>query len=94
MFTRIALTTILFLAAVPGMAAAQFRPTQNAIDQANCDARFAGQDMNLTRQARKACVHRVRLARKDQADRARLYAKDWADREALFARDQRWLYWR
>ncbi len=57
-------------------------------DQAVCDARFFGQDMDKTRQARKDCVHRERLARKDQADRAQLYAKDQADRAALYAKDR------
>jgi hypothetical protein len=51
-----------------------------ARDQAVCNERFAGQDMDKTRQAREDCVHRERLDRKDQADREELHAKDRADR--------------
>ena len=85
---KVALTAALLFASAPTLAIAYDSPMQMAWDQAVCDARFAGQDMDKTRQARKGCVHRERLARKDQEDRAALYAKDQADRAALYAKDR------
>jgi hypothetical protein len=79
--TTVAFTTALFLAAAPSLSLAYDSPAQMAHDQAVCNERFAGQDLNKTRQEREDCVHRERLDRKDRADRAELHAKDRADRE-------------
>ncbi len=81
--TKVTFATALFLAAAPALALAYDSPTQMAHDQAVCNERFAGQDLNETRQEREDCVHRERVDRKDRADRAELYAKDQADRERL-----------
>jgi len=83
---KVAFTAALLLASAPAFA--YDSPAQMSWDQTVCNARFFGQDMDKTRQARKDCVHRERLTRKDQADRTQLYAKDQADRAALYAKDR------
>jgi hypothetical protein len=92
----LSLAATIFLMAMPSATWAYDSPWQMQADQAACNAQFMGQDMNKTRAARDACVHRRRLARHDHADRARLYAKDRADRAALHARDRadRERFWR
>ena len=92
----LSLVATIFLMGMPSMSWAYDSPWQMQADQAACNAQFLGQDINKTRAAREACVHRRRLARHDQADRARLSAKDRSDRAALYARDRadRAGYWR
>jgi hypothetical protein len=81
--TKVAFATALFLAAAPALALAYDSPAQMEHDQTVCNERFAGQDVNKTRQEREDCVHRERVDRKDRTDRAELEAKDRADREHL-----------
>ena len=74
----------MLLTAVPTAAFAWDGPFQWAAIQADCDARFAGQNPAKTEAAREACVRRKWIVAQ-QADRANYAGSAWAARKAWYA---------
>jgi hypothetical protein len=74
----------LLLTAVPTAALSWDGPIQWAAIQAECDARFAGQNPAKVAAAREACVRRKWLV-SQRADRAYYADRAWAARKAWYA---------